>query len=525
MADGVLGIAGGGSAALSQDVIDKLKEAESAARIKPLETKIETWDTESAKILEIQALNLELISSLNTLSLDNTANMFEKKSATTSGSAVSYDASDVSGLINGTTAITVTQLAQKDVYQTNVFSDKDAQVIDGNGVGDKITVTVDGTSYDFTTEARTYSQLAAEINANDKLNASVEQVGDSSYRLVIKSAESGTTNALSIAQTGVDLGVGDYNSVAVANKNALLTAGTLTINTVEFNMEDISLADLRDNIEAHDDFNATINADNQLVITSATGGTLTITETGDNGLNITNPNHTVKAQNLKASIDGVAYDVSSNTITTQGSLKITANELGDSSITITQDTGGILASAQDIVTKYNTFVTTIDAELNSSESSLQDKSALRMMKSSMKDILFSSYGEAKDQNIFSVGFTLDTSGFLSIDETIFGKAVTDDFDNLKALFVGTSEDKGLATLLKTYTDDLDNSDGLLFQYDINMMARKTTLDADLLKETEALDAKYDLMVEEFAAYGSIIATMEAQFSSLKMMIDQSIASN
>jgi alanyl-tRNA synthetase len=47
--------------------------------------------------------------------------------------------------------------------------------------------------------------------------------------------------------------------------------------------------------------------------------------------------------------------------------------------------------------------------------------------------------------------------------------------------------------------------------------------ADLLKETTALDEKYQQMAEEFAAYGSLIATMEAQFGSLKMMMDQSTA--
>jgi len=178
-----------------------------------------------------------------------------------------------------------------------------------------------------------------------------------------------------------------------------------------------------------------------------------------------------------------------------------------------------------MVEKYNSFISAVEAELNNSESSLQDKSALRMMESSMKDILFANYGSNKDQNIFGIGFSLDTSGQLSIDETIFGKAVSSDLANLKSLFIGTSDSKGLGTLLKDYTDSLDSADGILYQYDTNMTARKSVLDAELLKETEAMDNKYKQMATEFAAYGSIIATMEAQFNSLKMMIDQSIASN
>lgn len=627
MAEGVLGIAGGGSAALSQDVIDKLKEAESEARIAPIETKIETWDTEFTKMAEIKAANLDLIASFNDLTLDNTNNMFEKKSATTTGTAVSYDASDVSGLINGTTSVTVTQLAQKDVYQTGLITDTTALIDDGQTAGDMITIEVAGspayestsistnTSTDqvgvgeftitpdggdaititttdtttweelkdminedvnltasfvggrlsiahadgetaliiadtsgdvttdlgisrgrkFTTVDKSYENLATDINNNSKLNASVEQVGDSEYRLVIKSAESGTSSALTISQTGVDLNMNttqtstyfDSTSAIItddASSIDIIVNGNLyTIDTQSRSLDDIKYL-INNEATLNDEVLATVE-NGRLVLMNKESST-------DYGINIVENNidlgfssAVVRAQNLNANIDGVAYDVSSNSITTQGSLTIIANELGDSSITISQDTGGILTSAQNVVEKYNTFVELVSTELNSTESSLQDKSALRLMQSSMKDILFSNYGSSEDKNIFSVGFSLDTSGFLSIDETTFNQAVSNDLEGLKTLFVGTHEDKGFATLLKTYTDALDGHEGALTNYDTNMTNRKTSLDAELLKETTMLDDKYALMAEEFAAYGALIATMEAQFNSLKMMIEQSVASN
>ncbi len=523
MAEGVLGLAGGGSAALSQDVIDKLKAAERKATVEPIEKKIESWETESAAMLAINALNLELISSFKALSLDNVTNAFEQKTATTSGTAVNYDVDDVSALIEGTTNITISQLAQKDVYQTGTFSDKTVQVDGGNDSGDLITISIGGTDYDFSTEGKTYEKLATDINNNSNFNATVEQVGDSSYRLVIKSAESGTASALTISQTGVDLGINEQlTSEKILGLITETSSQNIVINGETFSLTDQTMSSLADDINSFNSgntFNAT-TTNGVLVITRDDGSAVTI-DSSDVDLGFTSA--IVQAQNLKATIDGVSYDVSSNSITTQGSLKITANKVGNSSITIRQDTSTVLTGVNDMVSKYNSMITLIDTELNSTDSSVQDKSSLRLMKSSMKDIMFGSYGASSDKNIFNFGFSLDNSGFLSIDEAIFNKAVSNDLDSLKALFIGTPENKGLGTLLYTYTDALDGFEGLLSQYDDSMTSRKTSLDEDLEKEIESLDNKYKQMALEFAAYGSLIATMEAQFRSLKMMIDQSTA--
>ena len=533
MAEGVLGIAGGGSAALSQEVIDKLKSAERVATVEPIEKRIEDWDTESAAMLTINALNLELIASFKAFSIDNETNAFEQKTATTSGTAVDYDVDDVSALIEGTTNITVTQLAQQSVYQTGIFSDKTA-IISGTDSSDKLEITV-GTAdsnevLSFDTDGKTYEAVAAEINANSKLTASVEQVSDDTYRLIIKSAESGLANGiLSASETGIDLGFGDVQSSSISDFTELMGAGRITINgnIVVADTEFMSYDQLIDEINNYSGggvYTATKVGDT-IEIKADDGSNITVVEDGDNGLNFTDPTNVLAAQNLKASIDGVSYEVSSNTITTQGSLKITANELGDSSITIRQDTSGILTGAKDMIEKYNSMITLIDGELNSADSTIADKSSLRLIKSSMKDILFNSYGENADKNIFNFGFDLDKSGYLSINDTTFNKAVSSDLDSLKSLFIGTAENKGLGTLLYTYTDALDGYEGLLTQYDESMTSRKTTLEKELADEIESLDSKYALMAEQFAAYGSLIASMEAQFGSLQMMIDQSTSSN
>jgi flagellar hook-associated protein 2 len=535
MADGILGLGSSGSTGLSQELIDKLKDAEAVSKIQPYEDDLENWDLELEKITEIESKVAELLNIVQNFDLySSTANSFEQVSATTTGSSAIFDAYDVAGLEEGSNSITITQLAQRDVYQTDVFSDSDDLVAGGQDSGDKITITVGGTAYDFSTEGKTYAELAQEINANDKIVASVEQVSDTESRIVIKSKDSGTANALTLTQSGVDLGLSDSSKSSRFSDNGdtkddLIDAGQavddkVTINGIDFFTQGKSYQDLADAINAHADFNATIVDGDFISIEHASGDPLVISTT-DMNLSFSDSNHLLQAQNLQAQIDGVDYDVASNTITIQGNLSMTAVELGTSTISIQKDNSQILPNVQELVTKYNELNDIINNELYSAQSPIEDTSSLRMIMDGIKDKLFGSYGASGDKNLFNYGFSTDLNGVLSVDTEIFSEALTNDPDGIKELFIGTAEDPGFGTVLKEYLDDLDSYDGLLTLYGDNMSDRKIDLETDLATAQEALDTKYDLMAQQFAAYTAIITQMEAAFGGMKMMIEQSTASN
>ncbi|MCK5294227.1 MAG: flagellar filament capping protein FliD, partial [Arcobacteraceae bacterium] len=230
------------------------------------------------------------------------------------------------------------------------------------------------------------------------------------------------------------------------------------------------------------------------------------------------------AQNMEAQVDGIDYDVSSNTITIQGNLTMTAIETGTSTISVQQDDSTIMPTLEDFVTTYNELVTLVDDELYSADSPIEDLGSLRMMMGSIKDMLFDSYGDTDEENIFNYGFSLDETGYMSLDAEIFGAAVSNNFDNLKELFIGKAEDEGLGTALKSYLDGLDSYDGLLSSYGERMADRKTTLEEDKEEAQTALDSKYSLMSLQFASYTAIITQMENSFGGMKMMMDQSTAS-
>lgn len=538
MATGILGLGSGTSTGLSQELIDKLKDAERKATVEPIETRINSitsvTEGEEGEIYKIEAIKTkvnEFLDSVKVFDLYNTdnTNAFEQIDASSTGTSATYSADDPGSLYPGTTSINITQLAQKDVFQSSTFSDKTVQVAGGNDVGDKISITLGATTYDFSTEGKTYEDLVDEINLSTVITASVEQVGDSSYRLVIKSADTGTANALTVETTGVDIGIGTtYTSSSIADFNATLGAGSFSIdgNTIVADTTGITYNDLINSINGYGGggvYSAT-TVGSTIQITAVDGSTITVAETGSNGLDFNDSSKVVSAQNMQATIDNVSYDLSSNQLTTNNGLKITAVSTGESSITISKNTDNILTGVQDLVSKYNELVTMVNDELYSATSPIEDTSSLRTMMEDIKNAIFDNYGASDEFNVFNYGFALDTDGYLSVDTTTFADAITNNLDDLKRLFVGVAEDEGIGTVLKTYVDGLDSTDGLLYNYDENMQNRLTDLQTERDKAIEDLDSKYSLLAQQFASYTAIISQMEASFGGLKMMIQQSTSS-
>ena len=439
MADGILGLGSGQAASLNNELIDKLKSAERESTVAPIETDIEDIATENEVFATIDEKVDELLETVKVFDLFVTggATAFDQKSATTSGDSVVFNADDVSALNTGITTVNIQSLAQKDVYQSNTIDEtiKDVAI---TGLGN---LTINSTT--FTTEGKTYEELADEINLTEGINASLEQVGNNSYRLVLKSDETGVDNALNIS---------DDASTALG-------------------------LDLEDN-------------------------------------------NILKAQNMEATVDGVAYSISSNNLEVDG-LTISATKTGESSINISKDTSTIETSMNDFVAKYNELIGLIEDELYSSDSVIEDKSALRDIISQVKDKLFGSYGDNSDKSIFNYGFELGSTGVLSLDSTVFNAALEEDPEGMKNIFIGTAENKGIGTQLKELIDSMGYTEGIIGLYETSLQTREENLNDELVLAEETLEEKYSQLASQFASYSAIITQYESSFSGLSLMIEQS----
>ena len=441
MAEGILGLGSSGSVDLSSELLTKLKTAESTSILDPITAEKEDTQAEIDALDKIETMVSEFLDLVKDLDLfTSKTNIFNQISASTTGSSASFDATDSSNLNPGTITVNVTQLAQKDVYQSNNISDKTATLDSGT-----ISITVGEETYDFSTDGKTYETLVSEMSNYPDLDVSLEQVGDSSYRMIVKSSESGTSNAITISQTGVDLGLEEET------------------------------------------------------------------------------NHVLTAQNMKATVDGIDYDLSSNKLTMQSGLIIKMVDEGTSSITMERDDASIVESITSIADKYNDLVDLVNSYILGDEENpavISDSSTLKSMMNSIKDILFDSYGLNNEENLFKYGISFDSDGYMQVDETELSTALTDNYDDLKELFVGYAEKEGIGTRLKTYLDSLDNLlDGLLTTYDDKLSTRLSTLTSDYETASEKLDEKYEQMASQFASYTVLITQMETAFSSLQSIID------
>ena len=341
--------------------------------------------------------------------------------------------------------------------------------------------------------SRTYEEMAAAISKDDDLEATMEKVGDDSYRLILKSAKSGEDNLLTISARG--------------------------------------------SMDVDDDGN--LDAEDAL------------------GFGNTTDNHVLTAQNLNATVDGISYDLASNKIELESGISITALKEDEtdevSTLTVSKDTSAVTLAAEAIVAHYNILQETLNNEIYSEDSVIEDKSMLRDILSDVKNILFASYGASEPEygseideygdvvlahsnvtnnttSLFSFGFSLEKGGNLALDKDIFNDIVNGDdenynFTDLKNVFTGSYSNKGVGVQIKEYLDALDGYQGTFYNYDLDMIDKKADLEKDKKDELERLDAKYGIMAEQFSSYSGVIAQMEAQFNGIKMMIEMETSGN
>ncbi len=196
---GVLGLGSSGSTSLNEALIEKLKEADKAATVTPLEKKLEKFTTEKEVVTNIQTKVNELLSAVKVFSLNQTtgANAFQQKSANVSGDGVAFDSDDLSALKAGSLNVKVEQLAQKDVWQSKQF---DGTTTTKSSLVNQGTLNINGTSIDTTNKS--YNDLVNEINKIDGVQGSLVEDSTGKFRLSIKSSETGEKNTIKF--TGSD---------------------------------------------------------------------------------------------------------------------------------------------------------------------------------------------------------------------------------------------------------------------------------------------------------------------------------
>jgi flagellar hook-associated protein 2 len=181
-----------------------------------------------------------------------------------------------------------------------------------------------------------------------------------------------------------------------------------------------------------------------------------------------------------------------------------------------------------MATAYNELVDLVDSYTIGDEDNaavISDSSTLRSIMSDIKSMFYDSYGLEDEENAFVYGISFNKNGQMEVDTAELSDAVTNNYDDLKELFVGYAEKEGIGTRLSSYLDDLDSLDGTLTSFQDKLSDKLSDLNDNLEDETDRIDTKYQQLADQFAQYTVIISQMENSFKSLQLIMDMETSSN
>lgn len=396
---------------LSWDTIDKLKEADTKALVKPLETKIQDNLTKQKDLTAITTLLSTFKANVSNLTSDNT---YLRRDANATGSgSVSVTAN--AGVAEQNMSLSVQQLATHDSYQSKTFDLRNGTVFD-NDVS--FGISIGGKDYVINADSSTTLEgLAEKINeaTEGKVQAKILNVGGAagaeSYRLVIQSAETGSDNAMSF-----------YAITSGSGGNASHISTDSTLEALGFYFD-----------KANTDKDSHGNEIQRLTLKKPDD----IKDKGDNvgsQLDV--------AKDAKFKYNGIDITRSSNTVDDLIlGVSLTLNKVdkeGESTnVNITQSTEGILEDIQAMVESYNSLINNInEATKYDSETGLAGTfQGVREITSITTELNKIINGVSKDgKSLTDFGITLTKDGLLTLDSSILNDMINNNFDEFKSFF-------------------------------------------------------------------------------------------
>lgn len=213
MATGTLSSLGLGSEVLNQETLEKLKNADISAKVKPYETKIETNTTKQKALTELTTKLAAFQSAVSSLG-DSTAFGKRKVTPSVTGDSAAATLTASNGVSVQNLSVKVEKIAQKDVFQSGGITKDTGRVLTTGQNPASFTIMQNGKEYTIKVEANTtYADLADKINSatDGKVIAKIVSTGEKGtpYRFTLSSKETGADNAISFfagtkdSQTGV----------------------------------------------------------------------------------------------------------------------------------------------------------------------------------------------------------------------------------------------------------------------------------------------------------------------------------
>ena len=231
----------------------------------------------------------------------------------------------------------------------------------------------------------------------------------------------------------------------------------------------------------------------------------------------------VTAQNAKLTVNNVAIENSSNTISDaleDITLNLNDTTTGNQTLTITQDTTKAQSAIKDWVTAYNalqdtfsslTKYTAVDPGSDSQSANngaLIGDTTLRTIQTQLKSALSNTLSSSSYKTLAQIGITSDPStGELEVDDDKLSAALKKDSSAVGTLIVGDGKKTGITTTIGSNLTSWLSSTGII-------QAAKDGVSKTLNKLTKDYNAASDLIDQKVARYKDQFTQLDVLMTSL-----------
>jgi len=454
---GTVSSLGIGSSVLTADVIDKLKAADTANIVTPIDNKITLQAQKDSALDLLSSLLGSFKSSVSSLSDDT---LYQKR--TVSGNTDAVSVSALSGSAIQSFSITDTVMAKKSILESGSFSSTTATVSSGSGT---MSLAIDGETFNMDyTSSTTLTDLKESINtkAGAKVTASILQTGANEYHLVLTSKETGVDQTISLSDSSGGT-LKDELKTYDASTNPTGVQSIQTASDASFKYNGISIT-------------RASNSVSDLVI----GVTINLLKDGG-------------STNIGISQDTTAIsDEMSNLATSYNTL---AKQLDEMTLADLDNEKVGIFNGDNTIKSIKREITKLLTSMNSDGNSLAQYGI--------------GLGEDGTMTFTKSEFDTKMSSDATGLEAFFSGSTSESGEYTEGVFGYLDE------LLDSYT----SSSGLMSTLLDGSKTETKALKEERTRASDLLTARYDTMTARFAMYDSIISKLNNQFSAVQMQID------
>jgi len=216
-------------------------------------------------------------------------------------------------------------------------------------------------------------------------------------------------------------------------------------------------------------------------------------------------------------------------------LDITLKEVGTSAVSVSQDRDNIMEKFDSFVEKYNAAITELDKMTKSSTDSedrgiFSSESTIKSMKRSIEDMVLSIGGGVG--SMVDYGFDVNKDGVMTLDQDLLNLKLDDDSSNVEVFFAGGDFDNGDGTTttvdgafteFSTMVEGYTKFNATLDQFKNSITDTISALEERKITATERLDAKYEILKQQYIAYDLMISKFNSASSMFIEMANATTA--